>query len=378
MKGMKNNLVKFLLGECDEKESSHITKLLNESPEIQKEYEELKKVWWTIKQENSELKAHEVEEELEKYMVTLENLSSKEPEYTLFNERQRTIPFFVKVAAVIIVSIGLGSVATYLAVKQKPTINAGAAFSHQVIAPIGSKSISILPDGTKVWLNAGSKLKYSSNYGIENRDVELEGEAYFKVVTNPEKPFIVITSELKIKAYGTAFNVKAYPDERVITTTLEEGKVSVEGKGIDITLKPRQNISYERREFKKANNSDVIQNQNTEIEKAETQKTPRFSMLDSVNTIIYTAWKDDKWIIESETLPEIAILLNRKFNVQVKIESEELYDYTFRGKFSNETLEQILNIFRLTAPIEYNVEKGIVSIKLDKKRKAKYQEILKE
>ncbi|NJO69186.1 MAG: FecR domain-containing protein [Bacteroidetes bacterium] len=97
-----------------------------------------------------------------------------------------------------------------------------------VFAPLGSTSYLDLPDGSKVWLNAGSKITYNNNFGKKSRILELTGEAFFNVKTNPKKPFLVVTSDLIVKATGTRFNVKAYPEEKTITTTLVEGKVIIE------------------------------------------------------------------------------------------------------------------------------------------------------
>jgi transmembrane sensor len=97
----------------------------------------------------------------------------------------------------------------------------------------------------------------------------------------------------------------------------------------------------------------------------------------NVNTNIYTSWKDNLWIIESETLQNIAVILERKFNVIVDIKSLGLNQYTFTGTFNNETLEQILDIIKLTAPINYQINKGVVIITEEQKRKATYNNFIK-
>jgi transmembrane sensor len=95
---------------------------------------------------------------------------------------------------------------------------------------LGGRSEVILPDGSKVKLNAGSNISYSNNFGYAERNILLEGEGYFEVETNPQIPFVVEASGLKIKAFGTIFNVKAYPEEEEITTTLVEGMVKLREK----------------------------------------------------------------------------------------------------------------------------------------------------
>ena len=95
-------------------------------------------------------------------------------------------------------------------------------------------------------------------------------------------------------------------------------------------------------------------------------------MKSDVNTNIYTSWKDNYWIIESESLKNIASVLERKFDVTIRIESAELNQYTFTGTFCKETLEQILDILKLTAPLKYEINEGVVVIKEVKKRKSIY------
>lgn len=376
----KNILIKYLLGECDEQESQTVHNWLELSDDNKKEFESFKKVWLASFKPIRHYQAVDVESELQNYLAKVKELEKSQP--IISDEQVGTKKYFLqflKVAAIIIVSFGIGALISYYTVSHKYNNNyADNIAIRQIIAPKGSKSIAVLPDGTKVWLNAGTSLKYTSNYGIDSRDVELIGEAYFKVVTNPEKPFTVITSELKIKAYGTAFNVKAYPDEKLITTTLEEGKITIIGKGVDIALKPKQNISYERRMFKPNSETQTNTSQKVESPQIEDDIKPTISTLSNVNTQLFTSWKDDRWIINSEGLVNISVLLERKFNVSVKVESDELLKYKFTGTFTNETLEQILNVFRFMAPLSYKIDKGIVTIGLDKKRKNNYLETLTE
>jgi len=216
-------LIKYLHGACDAQESLEIAILFELSPEVKQDFEALKAEWQAGISQNDPPKSDEIEAELEKYLVKIDALRKQEQRNTRFLKIERPgLKHFLRIAALIIISLGVGSIITYFSLSGKNENSGYGNLTHMVIAPKGSNSVSILPDGTKVWLNAGTTLKYTNKFGIKSREVELVGEAYFKVATNPEKPFTVITSELKIRALGTAFNVKAYPDEKVITTTLEE------------------------------------------------------------------------------------------------------------------------------------------------------------
>ena len=141
---------------------------------------------------------------------------------------------FVRIAAIILVSFGLGFVANYI-IDNRKTVSM-AAF-QEVVAPLGSQTQVLLPDQSVVVLNAGSKIRYYSNFGVKNREIWLQGEGYFTVAKNREKSFIVRAGSLVIKALGTQFNVKAYPTENTIETALVEGKVKIER----IKTDPRNN-----------------------------------------------------------------------------------------------------------------------------------------
>jgi ferric-dicitrate binding protein FerR (iron transport regulator) len=294
--------------------------------------------------------------------------------------------YYLRIAASVIIIFALGSVAAYLLLSKSYSNARLSNITHEIIVPRGGKTEMVLPDGTKVWLNAGSRFRYKGDYGLGNRNVYMEGEGYFSVVKNPQKPFIVNTEGLKIKAFGTSFNVKAYPDEDVVTTTLVEGAVKIVGKDVHISLKPKQVVILQKEgsEFKKirendltskAGNTNVSQAKKLEVRDVKFNQNVQFES--DVNTNIYTSWKDNLWIIESESLKDIAVILERKFNVSVRIDSPELNCFRFTGTFNKETLEQILNVIKLTAPIKYEINKGIVTITEEQKRKATYNKFIK-
>jgi ferric-dicitrate binding protein FerR (iron transport regulator) len=195
------------------------------------------------------------------------------------------------------------------------------------------------------------------------------------------KPFMVQTSFLKVKAYGTVFNVKAYPEEKTIETTLVEGNVVVEAKNItdetySYTLKPKQNFIYHiETRSDKLPVTEMAKNENIKTEKAETAK--QIVQVININkTELYTSWKDENWVIEGVKLDAVATLLERKFNTKIDIQNDALKSYKFTGTIRNETLEQVLFILRLTTPLEYQVGKGNVTWQLDKELEKQYSRLL--
>ncbi len=310
-------------------------------------------------------------------------INSSDPEEYEVKRANRLIQFqrIIKFAALFILFFGIGAAFTYFVYPERFLGNATSKILHKVVIPKGSKGEVILPDGTKVWLNASSQLMYDGDYGIKNRNVSLLGEGYFQVKKNPKLVFMVLASGMKVKALGTTFNVKSYPEENYFSTTLVEGSVEIEGKNVDYKLKPKQIFTCNKTIVKPRHDSSDVIDQNSELEinnqlNNEIEK-PNVNIVSNINVDVYTSWKDDQWIIDSENLSSIAVLLERKFNVAVEIKSKELLDYKFRGIFKKETLEQILNVIKLTAPMKYEIKDGVVKMEYDSKRNINYQDVIK-
>ncbi len=270
---------------------------------------------------------------------------------------------FSKIAASWIVILALGTILGLM--FRSNTLERSTITT--ITAPLGSKSVVDLPDGTKVWINAGSKISYNNQYGKTNRDLDLIGEAYFSVQKNAEVPFRVKTSDIIVKALGTRFNVKAYPNEKTITATLEEGKISITSVNRtielkDAELKPKQMITYIRK-------SDVKEAGKTEINKVITAKEadplPQANVSSEVRTELITSWKDDTWIIEGEPLGSLAPVLERRYNVKIRFDSEKIKQYKFTGKIQNETIEQIMAAMVLSAPINFQMDNNYISLQLN-------------
>ncbi len=169
-------------------------------------------------------------------------------------------------------------------------------------AHYGSRAYATLPDGSKVWLNSGSKLSVQSGYNLHERKVQLIGEAYFEVQTNPEKPFIVKAREISIRATGTTFNVKAYPEEEQITTTLVTGIVFIEGhddkeKEFKIKMTPSQTICYNTKQSKIEEDVNVVTASTKTRQQNNTDKPLPSITVNQVKTEAITSWMKDRWII---------------------------------------------------------------------------------
>ncbi len=205
--------------------------------------------------------------------------------------------------------------------------------------PLGIQSSITLSDGTKVTLNAGSTLTYPTAFVTKNREVKIDGEAFFEVAKDADHPFIVSTENINIRVLGTKFNIKAYNNENNIDVTLEEGSVEVglNGKKKYHRIEPGQQIRFDKSEL-------------TFIKR-------------NVNLTLYTSWKEGKFYFHQKSFEEIAKQLERKFNVDIYIASDKLKHIVYTGDFvRNENLEQILKVMTADKRSKYNIDGDQVQI----------------
>ena len=283
------------------------------------------------------------------------------------------------IAASLIISFYLGGLYSAKIKGNDPESVSTTAF-NEIRAPLGSNSEITLPDGTHIMLNAGSLLRYRSDYNTDNRDIFLTGEAYFKVARNIELPLNVNAGKIKVKAVGTEFNIKAYEEEGTIETTLVDGKVEItqqgqdEDKGKIIDLGPNQKATY----IKETKNLTIAEIKDYE-EVIEPVRTFNDNMFISpevdVNQVV--AWTEGKLIFRSESLERMCVELQRKYDVKFVFGDEEIKKFRFSGVLLDETLEQVLNVIKLTAPIKHYVEGKSVFMSTDRDQLNNFSKHLK-
>lgn len=250
----------------------------------------------------------------------------------------------------------------------------------EVKSPYGSRSEIKLPDGTSVILNAGSTLKYRNDYNQKNRDIDLYGEAYFKVAKNPDIPLIVSAGYIDVIAVGTEFNIKAYPEENTIETTLIEGKVEISNINDKVDDKEIINLAPNQKAiFIKGDDEYKIENTVRNEKKPEPLKPVFENILISPKADVEktVAWTEGKLIFRRENLENLCIDLQRKYDVKFVFIEEDLKKLRFTGVLLDETLEQVLNVIKLTAPINYSIEAKIVYLFTDPTKLNGFEEHLK-
>lgn len=210
---------------------------------------------------------------------------------------------------------------------------------HELIIPRGGKYSLVLGDGTKVWINSESRLKYPVNFSNEERTVFLSGEAYFDVAEDKSRPFNVITDKQVVSVLGTEFNVSAYSDQSTEHTTLVEGKVKVSINSVEVTdiLTPGFQAHLDKRSNQYSNRE--------------------------VDTFIFSGWKDDLFVFEDEPLGDMLTTLSRWYDVQVFYNNAEASNIKFTGEIERyESFENILRLIEKTNTVRFEIKNRSVIV----------------
>lgn len=236
--------------------------------------------------------------------------------------------------------------------KSKP----GVRNSNIVATKRGSKSNLVLPDGSKVWINSDSKISYEDGFGKTHRTLTLTGEAYFDVVKDPERPFLIHTSELDVRVLGTAFNVRSYPDEKNTTTTLVRGSLQVKLNGHEqqvYVLKPDEKLIVNKEPLQPA--KSTADKPDDDVIKLKILKT------DSIPP--EAQWTNNNLVFENKRLDEIALILSRWYGVSVKINgSDKIKTGKYNGFYDNQSIQNVLEALKISAGFSYKIENNTVLI----------------
>ena len=307
-------------------------------------YEEQKKLWASI-------------DDLKKMKTIDTEKALKKVEARLFS--RFSISFLKKmerVAAILFIPLLLSAIwLFYNSYFSRRFVNQQVYNTIEV--PLGTKSQVSLPDGTHVWLNAGSTLKYPLPFDASIRHVELDGEGYFEVTKDKNRPFVVFTSGIDIKVLGTSFNCNAYSNDEKIETALVEGQVEISGKSGDdkFMMEPGDLAVFSKKE-------NTIKKSHADLDK-------------------YIAWKSGKLMFRDDPMIKVIEKLGRWYSVKFQVDDPEILSYVYSATFPNESLDRILEMLKISAPLlDFqllpreeldNKEYGPQIIKLTKKPKEK-------
>lgn len=200
----------------------------------------------------------------------------------------------------------------------------------EIIARYGEKAEVVLPDGSKVWINSGSKIIYDDAFNRKQRPVFLEGEACFEVATDKDRPFVVKTKAMNIQALGTTFNVRSYDDDEQAYAVLLEGKIKVSASGQERILTENQRATF---------------NKNTHV-----------LTTDIVRSVDFAQWRNGNLYFDNQTFEDIARTLSRIFNVNIRFASDTLRSMRFSGTLGMSGIQNALDILSLTSPMRYKMD----------------------
>lgn len=345
-------IARTLNGEASSREREELEEILRQDAPLQQQFEILSRVW----------KEREGISEPERASAerTISRIISK-ANYEMGGEKGtpgrtgRTWRNSWLVAA----SILFIAVATWTISKKNPVVSEKEEHKGSIVAQNGSRIRSLLPDGTTVWLNAGSKLHYDDFSG-NTREVTLEGEAYFDVVRQPDHPFIVHTSGIDIKVLGTSFNVKSYPEDKNVETTLFHGSVKVfrqnENEKDAVQLLPNEKLILSKdAAIARAPLSQEVR-QPTQSNLAEGVVITHLDSTKKENERFETAWIFSRLEFRGDNFEELSKKLERWYNVKVIFADEASKQLSFNGSFEKETVEQAFHALSAAVPFEYNIK----------------------
>jgi transmembrane sensor len=367
---------KKLAGEASADELNELEGLLRSDPDMHYALQNITDLWNLTDPANED-----AEDAFQRHINRLktagvnwnEEPTEQEPEVTdptSAKPRSRKTIMLISMAAAILVMAGI----YWYYSETKPAAPTGPFIARhtneksEVSTRNGSRTKITLPDGSNVWLNAGSKLTYNKDFGNEIREVELSGEAYFDVKSLPglplpdshrdpsggggKMPFIIHTRHIDIRVVGTAFNVKSYPGDRQTETSLVHGKVEVlihNRPDEKIILRPHEKLVVLNDDVPHSATGKSTGNNQPIVTLSKLTWSPNDSIL------VETAWVENKLVFDNESFSEVAAKMERWYNVQFAFTDQQKKELRFTGVFENENIQQALDYMSITAPFSYTI-----------------------
>ena len=335
-------MVRFLQGTCTEEEKTQLLSWLNDDNENEVSFFQMKEIYDSRKR------------------VAVVKTRNFAP---LRHRRIQTLfeKTWFRYTAIFAVLFGASSV-FYLLQHRSPSADSVVYVQQMVIHNTRGVYTVTLPDGSKVWLHGATTLTYPNQFLDSLRSVDLQGEAYFAVQADEAHPFVVQTPTAKVRATGTEFNITAYPNDRVTTTTLVKGVVNVQPNHLaaSVSLKPGQQALT-------GIDNNHVRGSNVTAAKTSPKIEKEVEMpvvIQEINTDLYTDWKDGVYRFKNEPFQNIVLRLEKMYGVDIRIENENLKKAAFSGMFTTDySLKEIFEIINYSNPISYTVKDKVVTIK---------------
>lgn len=322
---INQSILHFIQGNADQNEQAEVLRWMNENPENRKELLKQKDLWNAAEIDSDRLKELENNEWLQ-----LQNkIDTSKVKRGFFKE-------FVKIAAIVVLALGVGWMSHYF---YTDAVSARKVEMRTVEAIKGQIKEVFLADGTHVWLNAGSQLSFPSDFTEKNREISLHGEAYFEVTSSEKNPFLVKTGNHTVKVTGTKFNICEYPEDKMIETTLVEGKVKIISGNFFKDLYPGEQSTFY-------------------TETAEV-------LIGEKDFDIYTAWREGRYEFRNESVDKVFQIMERWWDVDIDYSQEAFkYEYISGVLRKHKPIEQHFEVINELVPIDYQIDNDDITVTL--------------
>jgi ferric-dicitrate binding protein FerR (iron transport regulator) len=356
------SLIKYIEGSAEETAVQTIDNWLETDLQNREFFQNIKTAWLN-RDDIMELQKGNIDKDFENILHQIQSVQTNTIHKSLTGNKSMYLKILTRVAAVVIFLISIGTAYNIGKIRSLPNLTASQKkmVNNEIIVPKGQRSQVILSDGTKVWVNAGSKLRFPNQFENKVREVWLDGEGYFEVAKDSSKLFYVHTNDLDIKVHGTIFNLKAYSDEDIVETTLVEGLVSFETnnpsmkKGKEIYLEPNHKAIYLKKK-------SALVTEELKREVTEPLEPKKIIISEPVKVEPVISWTEGKLIFADESLGNIAIKLERRYDVIIYIKNDKIKDLRFTGVLKNVSIEQALNALQLVTGIKYTIKENVINI----------------
>jgi transmembrane sensor len=349
-----------LSGEATPEEKAALMEALQQQPALMQQYELLQRLWKPDQAAGTEEVATRINHILQRSAQETIAVEEEQPPVPAASGTVRLLRLTRWAAAITGIVLAAWSWSAINNNKHKE--------ENEFIAKKGSKTRMLLPDGSTVWLNAGSGITYDPGFSGNTREVTLQGEAYFDVVKMPDKPFIVHAGNINIRVLGTAFNVKSYTEEPNVETTLIHGLVQITrttdkpGQAQAIYLHPNQKIVLPKNITIPASEENTVPQQPATV----STKDAGIITLDSnlkAEERFETAWMYNRLEFRGDRFDELARKLERWYNITIHFEEEQTRTLVFNGSLETETVQEAFRALSIAVPFQFEIKGNEVYIR---------------
>jgi transmembrane sensor len=362
-------VAKMLAGEATEQELEELRHLLHNNPELHYPLQTITGLWRQSDPDEQRRAEEAFARHLDRMAALSIDYSADGADGTASFKRNSNRITLIASAIVAVIVTGATGLFFYRSSPAAKKIPAATVQVSEVVTHNGSRTNLYLPDGTRVWLNAGSRITYNKDFDAANnnpasREVNLTGEAFFDVAHNPGKPFIIHTKRIDITVLGTSFNVKSYPSDKTTETILIHGS-------IEVAIRNKAN----KKIILRPNEKLVIDNEDSTVLQRHVSTRPATPLAEqppviiqkptyehTTGTMVETSWVNDRLIFQEENFGELAKQMERWYGVTISFSEPGLQTLQFTGSFRQETIQQALDALTLTAAFNYAISGTQINI----------------